>query len=121
MVLVHTLSKFIAATQIELSTSMTLVRSMLKILHSLARILIHTSSEFYQHAASQGQSDAQFNLGLLYTHGHGVEKNDAKAVEYYQQADDRGYDLDGQLCCNISQPCHNPDPHLVQVHTNDPT
>ena len=41
-------------------------------------------------AADQGCADAQFNLGVCYHKGEGVEKNPTKAVRYYKLAVDQG-------------------------------
>jgi hypothetical protein len=43
-----------------------------------------------QRAAEQGYANAQFNLGLMYDNGHGVQKDDRKAVEWFQKAADQG-------------------------------
>lgn len=42
-------------------------------------------------AASKGDMNAQFNLGLMYEHGHGVDQSDLKAGEWYQMAADNGH------------------------------
>ena len=41
-------------------------------------------------AADQGDATAQFNLGVMYTNGRGVLKNDAEAVRWYRLAADQG-------------------------------
>jgi hypothetical protein len=46
----------------------------------------------WQKAAAQGDVQAQYGLGNLYTNGQGVLKNDAKAVEWYRKAANQGYD-----------------------------
>jgi TPR repeat protein len=40
----------------------------------------------YRLDAAQGHADAQFNLGLCYRRGEGVEKNDAEAVRWFRLA-----------------------------------
>jgi hypothetical protein len=40
--------------------------------------------------AQQGLATTQFNLGFMYEQGRGVVKNEAKAVEWYQQAAAQG-------------------------------
>jgi len=46
----------------------------------------------WSRAAELGNSVAQYNLGLMYKAGRGVEQNDAKAVEWYQKAAAQDYD-----------------------------
>jgi hypothetical protein len=46
-----------------------------------------------QRAAEQGDVDAQYILGVMYAMGHGVAKNDAKAVEWYRKAAEQGLAL----------------------------
>jgi len=41
-------------------------------------------------AAELGQSDAQFNLGVCYRRGEGVEKDDASAVQWFRRAAEQG-------------------------------
>jgi len=42
-------------------------------------------------AAEQGYAPAQNNLGLMYTRGLGVAKDDAEAVSWYRKAAEQGY------------------------------
>ena len=42
-------------------------------------------------AADEGDINAQFNLGVMYEHGHGVKQSDLKAAEWYQLAADNGH------------------------------
>ena len=58
--------------------------------------------KWYQKAAEQGHTDAQYNLALCYKNGIGVEKDEQKAVEWYQKAAEQRdawaqYNL--ALCC----------------------
>ena len=41
--------------------------------------------------ATEGDAIAQFNLGLCYHNGDGVEKDDEKAVEWYTKAAEQGH------------------------------
>lgn len=41
--------------------------------------------------AEQGHAIAQFNLGMLYHSGSGVDLNEAKAVEWYKKSAKNGY------------------------------
>ena len=45
----------------------------------------------FKKAADQGDMNAQFNLGVMYEHGHGVDQSDLKAAEWYQMAADNGH------------------------------
>jgi TPR repeat protein len=45
----------------------------------------------YREGAMQGQADAQFNLGVLYAGGDGVERDDTKAAEWYRSAALQGH------------------------------
>ena len=42
-------------------------------------------------AADQGDAAAQYNLGLMYTKGEGVPKDEAEAVKWYRLAAEQGY------------------------------
>ncbi|MDG1858941.1 MAG: tetratricopeptide repeat protein [Emcibacteraceae bacterium] len=42
-------------------------------------------------AADNNDMNAQYNLGLMYEHGHGVDQSDLKAGEWYQLAADNGH------------------------------
>ena len=44
------------------------------------------AAECYLKAAEQGYAKAQFNLGMMYRRGEGVEQSDVKAVEWYLKA-----------------------------------
>jgi len=44
-------------------------------------------------SANQGYSIAQFNLGLCYEKGEGVEKNISKAIELYTLAAKQGNEM----------------------------
>ena len=41
--------------------------------------------------AEEGSPEAQFNLGLMYFHGHGVERDLQEAAHWYRMSADRGY------------------------------
>jgi TPR repeat protein len=47
--------------------------------------------ERLERKAATGDVNAQFNLGVYYSIGTGVDKNSARAVCYYKQAADRGH------------------------------
>jgi TPR repeat protein len=44
-----------------------------------------------QREALKGDPDAQYNLAYLYENGLGVPKDEARALELYQQAADQGH------------------------------
>ena len=46
---------------------------------------------YLMRAAERGHAEAQYQLGLLYEYGNGVEKDIARAVEYYQKAAAQGH------------------------------
>ncbi|MCG3872898.1 sel1 repeat family protein [Psychrobacter sp. Ps7] len=41
--------------------------------------------------ANQGNASAQYNLAVMYYKGKGVQKNNAKAVEWFKQAAKQGH------------------------------
>lgn len=55
----------------------------------------------YEIAAERGNADAQSNLGFMYEHGQGVDKNDQKAAKLYRQAAEQG-DMVGQYNLGLS-------------------
>ena len=48
--------------------------------------------KWYQKAADQGNSDAQFILGFMYSKGDGVKKDYGEALKWCQKAADQGHD-----------------------------
>lgn len=46
--------------------------------------------EWWQKVAEQGYAYAQYNLGIMYQYGQGVEQSNEKAVEWYRKAADQG-------------------------------
>lgn len=44
-----------------------------------------------QREAQKGDPDAQYNLAYLYENGLGVPKDEARALDLYQQAADQGH------------------------------
>jgi TPR repeat protein len=42
--------------------------------------------EWYQKAAAQGDVTAQYNLGILYEKGIGVQKDNTQAAELFKKA-----------------------------------
>lgn len=48
------------------------------------------AAEWYRKAAGQRMATAQFNLGVLYASGQGVEKDESKAAALYRQAAEQG-------------------------------
>ena len=54
--------------------------------------------EWWTKAAEQGDATAQYNLGVCYENGDGVEKDSQKAVKWYKKAAEQGH-ADAQ--CNL--------------------
>jgi hypothetical protein len=52
-------------------------------------------------SADHNDSDAQCDLGIMYLEGKGVEKNEKKAVDYFQKAAEQGH-ADAQLNLAVS-------------------
>jgi TPR repeat protein len=46
--------------------------------------------EEFRESAEQGNNDSQFNLGLMYERGIGVEKDEQKAITWYRKAAEQG-------------------------------
>jgi len=49
-----------------------------------------TAFEIWKSLAEQGNTEAQFNLGRMYSYGRGVKLNHKKAVKWYQLAGEQG-------------------------------
>ena len=52
---------------------------------------LYEEFESYRKAAEQGDAEAQYNLGVCYENGIGVEKDLFEAVRYYRMAAKQGY------------------------------
>ncbi|XP_044517757.1 death ligand signal enhancer [Gracilinanus agilis] len=52
-----------------------------------------TAYSYFQKAAEQGYSKAQYNVGLCHEHGKGTQKDLSKAVFYYQLAAQKGHQM----------------------------
>ena len=50
-----------------------------------------TALEEWRPLAEQGMIEAQYNLGLLYFNGHGVDADPVEALEWYLAAAEQGY------------------------------
>ena len=50
------------------------------------------SFERYKKAAEQGDVEAQYNLGLMYEFGDGVEEDFDQAVKWFEKAAERGHE-----------------------------
>ena len=46
--------------------------------------------EWYEKSANQGNTKAQFNLGIMYANGQGVIQDKKRAKEYFRKACDGG-------------------------------
>ncbi|PKK69313.1 hypothetical protein RhiirC2_781142, partial [Rhizophagus irregularis] len=49
--------------------------------------------ELYHKAANSGYSLAQYNLGLMYEYGKGIEKDINQAIYWYEKSAKQGYQL----------------------------
>ena len=49
------------------------------------------AAEWFEKAATQGDANAQFNLGAVYGNGEGVRQDYKKAKEWFGKACDGGY------------------------------
>ncbi|GAQ92188.1 hypothetical protein KFL_009420010 [Klebsormidium nitens] len=49
------------------------------------------AAKLFSKAAEQGYADAQYNLGVCYSHGRGVVRNRVLAAELYSKAADQGH------------------------------
>ena len=47
--------------------------------------------KWYRKAAEQGFAEAQYNLGVCYYHGLGVEPDYSEAVKWWRQAAEQGH------------------------------
>lgn len=51
------------------------------------------AAKWLRKAAEQGHSEAQNNLGLLYSQGNGVPQDPVEAVKWYRKAAEQGLDI----------------------------
>ena len=59
---------------------------------------LEESIKWFRKAANQGSANAQFNLGMIYANGLGVEKDEQKAVELFRKAAEQ---RDANAQCNL--------------------
>ena len=52
----------------------------------------HEAVKWFRAAAEQGHAYAQYNLGLSYADGDGVEQDKAEAAKWYGKAAEQGYE-----------------------------
>ena len=60
----------------------------------------------WEGAAEQGHAHAQYNLGIMYDNGHGVDVNYKKAIEWYEKAAKQGL---AEAQCNLGGMYENGD------------
>lgn len=53
-------------------------------------LLKATAAEWYRKAADQGDSDAQYKLGVFYENGYGVTQDKEQAMQWYKKAAEQG-------------------------------
>lgn len=51
-----------------------------------------TALKLWKHLADQGDARAQYNLGLMYRNGNGIQ-DDVEAAKWYRKAADKGYTM----------------------------
>ncbi len=51
------------------------------------------SIKWFTKSAEQGESDAQFSLGLIYYHGKGTTKNNQEAIKWFSEASSQGHSM----------------------------
>ena len=52
----------------------------------------YEAAECFRKAAEQGHAEAQFNLGICYEDGDGVEWSYTEAIKWYSKAADQGHE-----------------------------
>ena len=55
--------------------------------------------KWYQLSANQGYKDAQYNLGVLLTNGHGVPMDHESAFKWFKLAAEAGHEQAMKLTC----------------------
>ena len=81
------------------------------------------AASLYCHSARLGDVVAQYNLGWMYAHGRGVERDDATAVFFFQAAADQGLEVAGNMLRVVGGPtsevpeCMRPTPPWPSPHT----
>lgn len=75
---------------------------------------IDTALSFYCKAALAGDVLARYNLGWIYANGRGVERNDAFAAYYFQQAAGQGDALAQRMLQSVGSATAKP-PCIVQA------
>jgi TPR repeat protein len=48
--------------------------------------------KWFRQAASNGNAQAEYNVGFMYSNGRGVRHNDEEAVRWFRQAARHGYE-----------------------------
>lgn len=64
---------------------------------------IKQSYQWYLKAAEKGNPEGQYQVGLSYARGFGVEKDEAKALEWLDKAEKNGYPLAKETLKTLSQ------------------
>ena len=82
-----------------------------------APLLLHAdvSIEEVEYKAGKGNPEAQYLLGVIYSNGSGVEKDDPKAFELYQTA---GEVINGKKQIELYQQILAIDPNYSEVYNN---
>ena len=54
----------------------------------------YSGAKWFKKSAEQGYVEAQYNMGLMYHYGRGVEKDYIQALEWYEKAAEQGHKKD---------------------------
>jgi TPR repeat protein len=86
VILVTTSLSLVACTEKEAADSTKTKRAV-----PTATTVTESQIAHWQKEAKAGDADAQYNLAYIYENGLGVPKDEAKALELYQQAANQGH------------------------------
>jgi len=75
-----------------------------------------TALEAWRPLAEQGTTEAQYNLGLLYFHGHGVDADPVEALKWYRAAAEQGYARAQYRVAEIYEADQGIPQDLIQAH-----
>ncbi|WP_455210973.1 tetratricopeptide repeat protein, partial [Kaarinaea lacus] len=50
------------------------------------------AAQWYKKAATEGDADAQYELGDMYKQGTGVEQNNSLAIKWFRKAANQGHE-----------------------------
>ena len=85
------LSIILAITLLVVSVSVATAQDFFKGLQASRAGDFQTALQEWRPLAERGESDAQYNLGLMYSNGQGVLQDDAEAVRWYRLSAEQGF------------------------------